>query len=238
MKYSHEQDNPDYWNNLERIKTDTCKATLEDVKLDPLFGYGEAVLSNYSDITKWIKSFDSLIPNKGNVRTVVDFGCGGGYHSLRWCSGIKKEGLGEWEIVLVDQSSVALNIAKSRLSQVFPGVALDSFCTSSMEVGKKADVIFTNTSLQHNSKQKKNIVINGFLTTLNSGGLLYLINEKTFCFSEDGHLPLWELVKKNPFYEGSNGTDGTAPWWIGLIASRGFELLHYFSGSYTFRKLS
>lgn len=202
------QDNQEYWNTVECVETDTGK--LHDgyiIEDDPMIDTIDEFCQEWG------------IPDDAKI---LEIGCGGGRMLMLW--NFAKERYGRnWLLHGLDHASRAIDVARTRL----PSVIL--WDTEIFAVNQKFDLVFTQTTLQHNSGWKQVKIYPKLHDMIRNNGFLWLINEKTFASEELDGSYIYD-------YCDDRGSAGTPCWWIYMVSRFGFELLFYKNSSYLFRR--
>lgn len=208
-----QQDDPEYWNQDDIVNNDSAKE----------FDVEKETKPNIENMRFWQKY--------NEPETILEFGCGGG----RILAGWVQCNLGvdvNVKLIGIDHAPKALAKARERLPNINFYNSLDEI----PKIGKRPDLIYTHTCLQHNSDYKQKEIFKAFYEVLAPKGLLYLINESTFSQHDwPEHTP--EGQSMSPGFADERGSAGTAAWWIVRICDAGFELLEYEESRYVFRKI-
>lgn len=208
-----EQDDPDYWNEPERVENDTGN-------LPSGFPAGDKLLG-------WITENLSRLDLSDDAR-ILEFGCGGGRALLIW-SIIRERLDAKWQLEGLDHAEVAIKLAESRL----PDFTFHVGEIYSLEMHNWYDLIITNWALQHNSGWKQKDIYPEFHRLLKPNRMLWLMDEKTFLQEE-----VLEISEKvNMKFRDDRCSAGTPLHWIEFITGHKFELMFYAESSYLFRAI-
>ncbi len=238
---SDQQDVASYWNQPDILLTDTTNATPEQVRKDPMAGWGgwtpDGMIELIDDFRRKVSLCDGTPSRERFDATVMELGCGGGQICWSWHTYKERYGL-VGDIIGIDHAPGAIEVAQIRMpDESFYCVGADDTVELAKLFGWGGiDVIYTLTCLQHNSAHKLKLIFDNVHRLLAEGGFLWLVNELTI--DSEAYVGVYHPeAEMSPWLTDLRGSHGTATWWIGFIADHGFELLSYEKSSYIFRRI-
>lgn len=225
------QDDPEYWNEDDRLLEDTCRALLPQVLANPMAGYGPNEVNPEPKIFELLHRYEGMSDHS----PVLEMGCGGGRMALIWMNTCVQVGYRP-PMFLTDHSPKAVAIAQARFQGLSPNPndrfeAVEGGSLAQRFNAHSVGVVYTHTALQHNSHWKQEGILKAFHTILKDRGYLLLWCEATFTSDRHPEVALWHS------YSDDRGSAGTAAWWIARVAAVGFELIEYHDETFLFRKL-